>query len=441
MVLQDNSSKTRDKLEDENKELRLRLEEAEETINAIQNGEIDAIVTQGPDESKIYTLESADYLYRVLIQEMSEGVATLTSNGTIFYSNTKLASLIQLPLENLIDQKLTDFIHPDDLKTFQNIFQKGFKGAKGELNIISVDGTIIPVSISIKTLDGFQGYYAIITDLREQKYYEDLQRLTEELSASNEELQATAEELQTTNEELINSQNNLKELVNKLKISNKELEQFAYVASHDLQEPLRMVSSFTQMLEKRYKDHLDEDANEFMGFIVEGAQRMKNLIDDLLAFSRLNKEAQEFEDILMEIALEDVLTNLKPYILESNAQITHDPLPVIKADRSQINQLLQNLIFNAIKFHGDNTPNIHISVEELEKEWLFGVRDYGIGIDSDHHEKIFHIFKRLHTREQYPGTGIGLAICKRIVERHRGQIWVESEPGKGSTFYFTILKA
>ena len=271
------------------------------------------------------------------------------------------------------------------------------------------------------------------------KLLEEEQQLTEELSATNEELQATSEELQSSNEELIQAQNHLTDMINKLKISNKELEQFAYVASHDLQEPLRMVSSFTQLLEKRYKNQLDNDADDYIGFVVEGAKRMKQLIDDLLAFSRLNTDVRESEPILMEVTLDDVLVNLKASIKEHDAQITHDPLPCINGDPIQINQLLQNLIGNAIKFHGDKPPKIHISAKKLDNEWLFSIKDNGIGINQRHQQQIFSIFKRLHTREEYPGTGIGLSICKRIVERHGGHIWLESEPGKGSTFHFTIL--
>jgi len=239
-------------------------------------------------------------------------------------------------------------------------------------------------------------------------------------------------------EELIRSQDNLRELVDKLEVSNRELEQFAYVASHDLQEPLRMVASFTQLLEKRYKGKLDEDADEYIGFIVEGAHRMKDLIDDLLVFSRFNTQANEFELFDMDTALNSVLSYLQPYMNENHAQITYDPLPSIMGDSSQIQQVLQNLLTNAIKFHGDEPPKIHISAEESGDEWTFGVSDNGIGIDSEHQEQIFEVFKRLHTREEYEGTGIGLSICKKIVERHGGRIWVESKPGKGSTFYFTI---
>jgi len=212
------------------------------------------------------------------------------------------------------------------------------------------------------------------------------------------------------------------------------------VASHDLQEPLRMVSSFTQLLERRYKDRLDADADDYIGFIVDGSHRMKNLIDDLLAFSRLKTEAKPFELVKLGASVNEVLSNLKPSIEEFDAEITRDALPSVIGDPSQIKQLFQNLISNAIKFHGDEIPKIHISIGELVSQWQIGISDNGIGIDPKHQKKVFKIFNRLHTREEYDGTGIGLAICKRIVERHGGRIWVESEPGDGSTFYFTISK-
>ncbi|MTK64434.1 MAG: PAS domain S-box protein [Methanobacterium sp.] len=319
-----------------------------------------------------------------------------------------------------------------------------------EMILEQPDGTVIPIlgsAAPIYNLDNQIISAVVIFDditqikqeeWRKQKMLEKEQQLTEELSATNEELQATTEELKTSNEDLILAQNSLMEMVTKLKTSNKELEQFAYVASHDLQEPLRMVASFTQLLERRYKNHLDDDANDYIDFIVEGAQRMKDLIDDLLAFSRLNTEVYKFEPILVEVALDDVSFNLKSSIEENDATITYDPLPSINGDPSQIRQLFQNLISNAIKFHGDTPPKIHVSAQELDDECIFGVTDNGIGINQNHQEQIFSIFKRLHTRKDYEGTGIGLAICKRIVERHGGKIWVESEEGNGSTFYFTI---
>ena len=232
----------------------------------------------------------------------------------------------------------------------------------------------------------------------------------------------------------------LESTMDELKRSNKELEQFAYVSSHDLQEPIRMVTLYSQLLERRYKDKLDDDADDFIEYIVEGAQRMKQLIDDLLAYSRVTSQAKEFENVNLETLLNTVISNLSVTIDENNANITHDPLPTISADPSQMGQVFQNLITNAIKFHGQKTPEIHISVQNQKyyKECTFAVKDNGIGIDPKHQELIFEVFKRLHTREEYPGTGIGLSIVKKIINNHGGQIWVESEPGKGTTFYFTI---
>jgi PAS domain S-box-containing protein len=223
-----------------------------------------------------------------------------------------------------------------------------------------------------------------------------------------------------------------------LERSNKELEQFAYAASHDLQEPLRMVSSYTQLLARRYKGRLDADADEFIAFAVDGANRMQNLIRDLLAYSRVGRRGRQFEPADCGTALDQALANLKAAIEESGAVVTHDPLPTVRADASQMVQLLQNLIGNAIKFHSEPPPRVHLSAVQRGDEWVFSIRDDGIGIDPHYAERIFNVFERLHTREEYPGTGIGLAICKKIVERHAGRIWVESQLAKGATFHFTI---
>jgi light-regulated signal transduction histidine kinase (bacteriophytochrome) len=224
----------------------------------------------------------------------------------------------------------------------------------------------------------------------------------------------------------------------KLKRSNKELERFAYVSSHDLQEPLRMVALYSQLLERRYKDKLDDDANDFIEYIVDGARRMRQLIDDLLEYSRVSSKAKEFEEVNFEKVLDNVLSNLSILIIENNV-IDHDPLPTIYADQNQMTQVFQNLIINAIKFHGPSPPEINISAHQNGDIWTFAVKDNGIGINTEHQKQIFEVFKRLqHEREKYPGSGIGLSITQKIITRHGGQIWVESEPGKGSTFYFTL---
>jgi PAS domain S-box-containing protein len=223
--------------------------------------------------------------------------------------------------------------------------------------------------------------------------------------------------------------------------SNAELEQFAYVASHDLQEPLRMVSSYNQLLARRYKGKLDADADEFIGYTVEGATRMQRLINDLLAYSRVGTRAREFGEVDLEKVFAATLQNLEHAVADENATVTHDPLPIVTGDEGQLGQVLQNLVANALKFHGPDAPRIHVGVRQEADANVVFVRDNGIGIDPQYFDRIFIIFQRLHPREKYPGTGIGLAICKKIVERHGGKIWVESPPGGGTTVFFSIPKA
>jgi signal transduction histidine kinase len=234
------------------------------------------------------------------------------------------------------------------------------------------------------------------------------------------------------------AENQLRELNEELVRSNADLQQFAYVASHDLQEPLRMVASYTQLLARRYKGKLDGDADEFIGYAVDGATRMQRLINDLLAYSRVTSQGKAFAQVDCTLVLEGVLSTLRLAIEENHAVVTHDALPEVTADSGQLGQLFQNLVSNAIKFHGAEPPRVHVSVARRNDEWLFSVRDNGIGFDPQYADRIFVIFQRLHDREKYPGTGIGLALCKKIVERHGGHIWVESQPGRGATFYFTV---
>jgi two-component system, chemotaxis family, sensor kinase Cph1 len=219
--------------------------------------------------------------------------------------------------------------------------------------------------------------------------------------------------------------------------SNAELEQFAYVASHDLQEPLRMVASYLELLAERYKGQLDEKANKYMDYAIDGAVRMKSLIEDLLAFSRLTR-GKPYEKMETQSAFDEALANLSKTIEEKGAEVTQGALPPLMANRTLMVQLFQNLIGNALKFCEQAPPRVHVGAEPKNGEWLFTVRDNGIGIAPQHQERIFQIFQRLHGREKYSGTGMGLPICKKVVERHGGRIWVESQPGAGSTFLFTL---
>jgi hypothetical protein len=230
----------------------------------------------------------------------------------------------------------------------------------------------------------------------------------------------------------------LAERAQDLERSNMELQQFAYVASHDLQEPLRTISSFTQLLAKRYQDKLDDKAREFINFAVDGCKRMQTLINDLLAFSRVGTQGKPLVPVSCDAVLDRVLKSLKLAIEDSGAVIKRDPLPVVLADEGQLGQLFQNLITNAVKFRSNDSPRIQISAERNGRDWKLLVRDNGIGIAPEQSDRIFVIFQRLHTKTQYPGTGIGLAMCKKIAERHGGRIWVEPSPEGGSIFYFTI---
>jgi len=234
------------------------------------------------------------------------------------------------------------------------------------------------------------------------------------------------------------SEDRLRLLVSKLSAANRDLSEFAYVASHDMQEPLRMISSYLQLLSKRYSGHLDKDADEFIGYAVGGAIRLQKMVNDFLTFSRIGTRGRAFVETDVGVVLNLALTNLKIAIEASHAKITYANMPTVKADEGQLLQLFQNLIENAIKFRSDKPPAIHVSAERGEGEWVFSVKDNGIGIDPKYQNRLFVVFQRLHSAAKYPGTGIGLALCKRIVERLGGRIWVESELGKGSTFRFTI---
>jgi signal transduction histidine kinase len=230
----------------------------------------------------------------------------------------------------------------------------------------------------------------------------------------------------------------LAEKAQDLQRSNSDLEQFAYVASHDLQEPLRMISSYAQLLAKRYKGKMDGDADDYFGFMVDGANRMQALIADLLVYARVDSRAKEKQPTDCNAVLDRVRRDLTMAIQESGAIVTIDPLPTIEADETQLAQLFQNLVGNAIKFRNGNAPEVRVSFEAQANDWLFAVKDNGIGIDPQFRERVFAIFQRLHTQADYSGTGIGLAVCKKIVERHGGKIWLESEVGKGTTFLFTV---
>jgi PAS domain S-box-containing protein len=267
------------------------------------------------------------------------------------------------------------------------------------------------------------------------QYREHLEELVQQRTA---QLQGANARLEVEIAERRRAQETLQQTAHDLERSNRDLEQFAYVASHDLQEPLRAVGGYVGLLCRRFPEALDAKALEYVTGAADGAARMERLITDLLAFSRVGREGASFAPADLNVLLRDALRNLQASIAAAQAQITNEPLPTVAVDGSQIVQVLQNLIGNAIKFRSQAPPQVTISARAAEGHWLIAVQDNGIGIDSQYFERIFQIFQRLHTRSRYPGTGIGLAICQRIVERHGGRIWVESAPGQGSTFYFSL---
>jgi len=329
----------------------------------------------------------------------------------ILYMNQNGRKMVGIGKDEAADKFKVEDVHPDwvNEKLENQWIPISVKNGiwQGEAAFLSRNGDEIPVSMilmSHKKANGEVEFISTVSrDIREQKLAE------RELKSLNKELER----------------------------SNTELEQFAYVASHDLQEPLRTISSYVQLLAERYKDKLDKDGNEFIDFVIDGSTRMRLLINSLLEYSRVNK-IKPFQWIEPTDIIENIMQDMKEQIIESGTVIKCNELPKIYADPVLIGQLFQNLISNAIKFRDGKNPKIEISGKRENGEVLFSVKDNGIGLKREYDNKIFIIFQRLNSREKYPGTGIGLSICKKIVERHGGKIWVESEPGKGATFYFTI---
>ena len=358
------------------------------------------------------TLRIQDSLARLaaIVESSDDAILSTDLSGIIQTWNEGADRLFGYRAEEIIGQPVTRLLPPERVDEETLIVERVGAGQRVEhLETLRMtkDGEMIDVSVTVspvKDRDGrITGASKILRDITQRKRAE-------------EALRQTAEDLVR---------------------SNKDLEQFAYVASHDLREPLRMVTGFMSLLKDHCQGKLDAKADQYIGFATEGASRMQTLIDDLLAYSRTGRsEASEPTDL--EGVLDSVLQTLAARIEESAATITRDPLPAIAANRLELTLVFQNLVANALTFRGEHKPEIHVAAQRQANAWLLTVRDNGIGIDPQFAERIFLIFQRLHTREQYPGTGIGLAICKKVVERHGGRIWVESQPGKGSTFCFTI---
>jgi PAS domain S-box-containing protein len=344
----------------------------------------------------------------------SLAVAIVGYDGSIKFLNRAVLQRSGFETEDLRNRPLLDLIHPDDRALVHAEFQRLLAGSGDiafECRGMTKNRAIYWMLIAATALPDEDSIIAVAHDITERKLAQ------ETLRRSQAELEIHAQ---------------------KLARSNEELERFAYVASHDLQEPLRMVASFTELLASRYAGRLDETADRYINYAVDGAKRMQQLIVDLLCYSRVNSMDLDMQPIEFEAPVRTAVRNLETSIKESGASVQWDCLPTMPADQAQITQLFQNLIGNAIKFRGKDAPVVSVQAEKSGQHWQFAVSDNGIGIAAEHMENIFVVFQRLHARTEYPGNGIGLAICKRIIERQGGKIWVESQPERGSTFKFTL---
>jgi len=352
--------------------------------------------------------------YRGLLEAAPDAMVVVNQGGKIVLLNVQAEKQFGYRRDELVGQRVINIIPEgfaerliaDGTRTAAEALAQQI-GTGIELIGLRKDGSGFPIEIMLSPLENAEGILvtAAIRDISERK----------------------------------KSEEHLLETVGELKRSNDELQQFANVASHDLQEPLRMVASYTQLLAKRYEGRLDADADEFIGYAVDGCNRMQQLIEDLLTYSRAGANGKALHDISAENCLKEALTNLRAAIEESGAVVTHDALPSLRMDGTQLVLVFQNLVGNAVKYRGTDDPRVHVSaMKNGSNMWIFSVQDNGLGIEAEYFERIFILFQRLHGRDEFKGTGIGLAICKKIVERLGGEIWVESEFEKGSTFYFSL---
>ncbi|MGB9980536.1 ATP-binding protein [Methanobacterium sp.] len=366
-----------------------------------------------------------------MFDNMLEGVSVykliFNNNGKVIdgileYVNHATVETMNIHPEKVIGKKASEIVKSDVNKAYLKVINEFI--VTGEYKRL---GIYYPPTNRHFIISGFNmpnNYFAILrVDITEQKEAE------EKLKESHTNLELKVQERTAE----------LDMLIKELKSSNDELQKFAYIASHDLQEPLRTISNFTQLIERRYKGKLDQDADEFIDYIIDATKRMQQLIRDLLRYSRVTSQQEDFKLVNTEKVVKQLISDLQVTFKENNVKITCNSLPEVCADERQLIQLFQNLISNAIKYRKpEEPPKIHISAKKEDNECVFSVSDNGIGIESEYFDRIFAIFQRLHTKEEYEGSGIGLSIVKKIIDRHGGQIWVESELGNGSTFYFTI---
>ena len=348
--------------------------------------------------------------FRRIVQTASEGIWVLDVEGGTSFVNRRMADMLGFTAAEMLGRPMVEFLGEEGREFLASQLRECRRGNTNQYDIKlrRQDGAALWAIVSASPMSDsggqFTGSLQMVTDITARK------RVEEELA----------------------------EKVQELARSNAELEQFAHVAAHDMQEPLRTVASFAQLLARRYRGQLDADADKFIDLITSGAHRMRKLIEGLLSYARVSRREATGKLTDCEVIFRQSLDSLALSVDESRVEMTHDPLPALLGDPSRVQQLFENLIGNALKFRGPDPLRVHVSARRDGPDWIFSVRDNGIGIDPHHFEQIFQIFQRLHSKEQYPGTGMGLAICKRVVEGLQGRIWVESGPGKGATFQFTL---
>jgi PAS domain S-box-containing protein len=407
-------AKSKEEVLRENEELKERLREAEEVLRAIREGKVDALVSYGPEGERVYTLESADRGYRLLVESIQEGAVILAPDGSIYYSNPRFEEMVKREHWKIASSLMVEYVSQEDKGKFEALLREAGEGkpARGEIRLQDASGALLPVYVSMSPLDmeDFRGICVTLTDLTEQKLY-----------------------------------------IERLERSNCELQDFASIASHDLQEPLRKIQAFGERLKLKSADSLSPEGRDYVERMQSASKRMQGFIRELLNYSRVSTRAEPFRPVDLQGVLQDVTSDLQVRIDETGGQVEIGELPRLEADPSQMRQLFLNLIGNALKFHGNEKPVVKIhgncpskieadSGEDAQRGRRFRiiVEDNGIGFDESDAERIFAPFHRLHGRSEYEGTGMGLAICKKIVERHGGSITARSAPGKGSTFIITL---
>jgi PAS domain S-box-containing protein len=403
-------------------------------------------------------LRESEQRFRATFNQAAVGIAHVGLDGNWLRVNQKLCEIVGYTDAELVTRTFQDITDPEDLETdlqyVRKLLANEIQSYSMEKRYIHKNGSRIWINLTGSLVrkpnlenpaePGEPSYFiSVIEDIRDRKQaqqalQEARQSLEVQVQERTKELTAANMALKTKIAERLETDRQLAALTTELQRSNRDLEQFAYVASHDLQEPLRAITSYTQLLAKRYQGQLDDKAEKYIYYVVDGATRMQRLIQDLLAYSRVGKNKLKRQPTDCNVVLAQVIKDLGVAIAESQATISVDPMPTILADPAQVAQVWQNLISNAIKYRGKTAPIIQASVTQQQATWVFSVQDNGIGIESQYAERIFAIFQRLHTRREYEGTGLGLAICKRIIEFHDGQIWVESQLGQGATFFFTF---